>query len=97
MSAGALEALRKELPRGAMAGQNGRTYRDPVAVPSVRNMAVQVDHLKHAPVKVPLGQPSGTPSVKTTAIQAGLPQRLPVTLRIDDPRQTKEVSYKDHL
>ena len=32
MSAGALEALRKELPRGATVGQNRRAYRDPVVV-----------------------------------------------------------------
>ena len=53
-------------------------------VPSVRDMAVQVDHPKHAPVKVPSGEPSGTSSVKTTAMQADLPQHLPVTSRIDD-------------
>ena len=29
-------------------------------VPSVRDIAVQVDQPKHAPVKVPPGQPSGT-------------------------------------
>jgi hypothetical protein len=51
---------------------------------SVRDMAVQVDQPKHAPVKVLSGQPSGTPSVKTTAIQADLPQRTPVTPRIGD-------------
>ena len=32
MSAAALEALRKELPRGTTVGQNRRTYRGPVAV-----------------------------------------------------------------
>ena len=41
-------------------------------VSSVRDMAVQVDHPKHAPAKVPSGQPSGTSSVTTTAMQADL-------------------------
>jgi hypothetical protein len=63
-------------------------------VPSVRDMAVQVDQPKHVPVKVPPGQPSGTSSVKTTAMQADLPQRSP---RTDDPQQTKDISRKDHL
>jgi hypothetical protein len=54
-------------------------------VPSVRDMAVQVDQPQHAPIKVPPGQPSGTPSVKTTAMQADLPQRLPVTSRTNNP------------
>ena len=66
-------------------------------VPSVRDMAVQVDQSQHIPVKVPSGQPSGTPSVKTTAMQADLPQRSPVTPRTDDPQQTKDMSRKDHL
>ena len=66
-------------------------------MPSVRDIAVQVDQPKHAPVKVPSGQPSGTSSVKTTAMQADLPQRLPVTSRTDNPQQTKEMSRKDHL
>ena len=35
---------------------------------SVRDIAVQVDQLKHAPVKVPLGQRSGTSSAKTAAM-----------------------------
>ena len=90
MLAAALEAFHEEvdvgrlsstLPRRTTAGQNRRTYRDPVTVgnedpalsqggppsgvkkqaPSVRDMAVQVDHPKHAPVKVPSGQPSRTP------------------------------------
>ena len=93
MSAAALEALRKELPRGTIVGQNRRTCRDPAVVededsvlsqgdpplgvkkqvPSVRDMAVQVDQLQHVLVKVPPGQPSGTPPVKTTAVQADLP------------------------
>jgi hypothetical protein len=60
-------------------------------------MAVQVDQPKHAPIKVPLGQPSGTPSVKTTAIQADLPQRSPMTPRTDGPQQAKDMSRKDHL
>ena len=105
MSAGALEALCKELPRGTTVGQNGRTHQDRAVVddegsvfsqgdpplgvkkqvPSVRDIAVQVDHPKHAPVKVPSGQLSGTPSIKTTAVQADLPQRLPVTPRTDGP------------
>ena len=54
-------------------------------VPSVRDMAIQVDQPQHAPVRVSPGQPSGTPSVKTTAMQADLPQRSPVTPRTDDP------------
>ena len=65
--------------------------------PSVRDMAVQADQPKHAPVKVPPGQPSGTSSVKTTAMQADLPQRSPVTPRTDGPQQTKDMSRKDHL
>ena len=39
-------------------------------VPSIRDMAVQVDPPQHTPTKVPLGRPSGTPFVKTTAMQA---------------------------
>ena len=35
---------------------------------SVRDIAVQVDQPKHAPVKVPLGQRSGTSSAKTAAM-----------------------------
>ena len=66
-------------------------------VPSIKDMAVQVDHPKHAPVKVPSGQPSGTSSVKTTAIQADLPQRSPVTPRTNNPPQTKDMSRRDHL
>ena len=104
MSAAALEALRKELPRRATVGQNRRTHRDPAVVddegsmlsqgdppsgvkkqvPSVRDMAVQVDQPQHARTKVPPGQPFETSSVKTTAIQADLPQHSPVTSRIDD-------------
>ena len=117
MSAAALEALRKELPRGTMVGQNRRTYRDPAAVgnkdlvlsqgdppsgvkkqvPSVRDMAVQVDPPQHAPTKVPPGRLSGTSSVKTMAMQADLPQRSPVTSRTNDLQQTKDESRKDHL
>jgi hypothetical protein len=63
-------------------------------VPSVRDMAVQVDQPKHAPIKVPPGQPSRTSSVKATAIQADLPQRSP---RTNNPRQAKDRSRKDHL
>ena len=63
-------------------------------VPSIRDIAVQADLPKHAPVKVPSRQPSGTPSVKTTAMQADLPQRSP---RTDDPQQTKGTSRKDRL
>ena len=82
MSAAALEAFYEEvdvgrlgstLPRGTTAGQNRRTYRDPVAVSSVRDVAVQVDQPKQAPIKVPSGQLSGTPSIKATAMQADLP------------------------
>ena len=103
MSAAALEALRKELPRGTTAGQSRRRYRDPAVavddadtvlsqgdtpssvkkqVPSVRDIAIQVDQPQHVPVRVSLGQPSRTPSVKTTATQADLPQRLS---RTDNP------------
>ena len=90
--------LSSTLPRGTTAGQNRRTHRDPAAqVPSVRDMAVQADQLKHVPVKVPPGQPSGTSSVKTTAMQADLPQRSPVTSRTNDLQQTKDKSRKDHL
>jgi hypothetical protein len=66
-------------------------------VPSVRDVAIQVDQPKHVPVKVPPGQPSGTSSVKTTAMQADLPQHSPVTPRTDDPQQTKDRNRKDHL
>ena len=66
-------------------------------VPSVRDIAVQVDQPQHAPVKVPPGQPSGTPSVETAAIQTDLPQHSPVIPRTDDPQQTKDESRKDHL
>ena len=66
-------------------------------MPSVRDMAVQADQPKHVPVKVPPGQLSGISSVKTTAMQADLPQRSPVTSRTDNPRQTKDMSRKDHL
>ena len=62
-----------------------------------RDMAVQVDQPKHAPIEVPPGQSSGTLSVKTTAMQADLPQRSPMTPRTDDPQQTKDESRKDHL
>jgi len=65
--------------------------------PSVRDIAVQVNQPKHAPVNVPPGQSSGTSSVKTTAMQTDLPQRLPVTPRTDDPQQTKDESHKDYL
>ena len=114
MSAAALEALRKELPRGTTAGQNGRTYREPAVVddedsvlsqgdppsgvkkqvPSVRDMAVQVDQPQHARTKVPLGQPSGTSAVETVVIQVDLPQYTP---RTDDHQQTKDRNHKDHL
>ena len=66
-------------------------------VPSVRDIAVQVDQPKHAPVKIPSGQPFGTPSIKTTVMQADLPQHLPVTSRTNNPQRTKDVSCKDHL
>ena len=65
-------------------------------VPSMRDVAIQVDQPKHAPVKVPSGQPSRTP-LPQAAVQADLPQRSPVTPRTDDPQQTKDVSRKDHL
>ena len=66
-------------------------------VPSVRDIAVQVDQPQHVPIKVPLKQPSGTPSIKTAAMQADLPRRSPVTPRTDNPQQTKGVNRKDHL
>ena len=116
MSAAALEALRKELPRGTTVGQNRRTYRDPVVVgdedsvlsqgdppsgvkkqvPSVRDIAVQVDQPQHVPIKVPPGQPFRTP-LPQAAMQADLPQRSPVTPGTNDPEQTKDESRKDHL
>jgi len=40
--------------------------------PSVRDIAVQVDQPKHAPVNVPPGQSSGTSSVRTMAMQTDL-------------------------
>ena len=51
-------------------------------VPSVRDMAVQVDQPQHARTKVPPGQPSRTSAVETVATQADLPQR---SSRTDDP------------
>ena len=63
-------------------------------VPSVKDMAIQVDQPKHAPTKVPPGQLSGTPSVKTTTMQADLPQHSP---RTDNPQQMKDKSRKGHL
>ena len=45
-------------------------------VPSVRDMAVQVDQPQHARTQVPPGQPSEISTVETIAIQADLPQRL---------------------
>jgi len=65
--------------------------------PSVRDIAVQVDQPKHAPVNVPPGQSSRTSSVKTMAMQTDLPQRLPVTPRTNNPQQTKDKSRKDYL
>ena len=59
-------------------------------VPSVRDMAVQVDQPQHTPVKVPPGQLSRTSSVKSTAMQADLPQQPPVSPRADDHQQTKD-------
>ena len=56
-------------------------------VPSIRDIAVQVDQPKHAPIEVPPGQLSGVPSVKTTAIQTDLPQHLP---RTSNPQQIKD-------
>jgi len=53
-------------------------------VPSVMDMAVQVDLPQRVPVKFPPGQLSGISSVKTTAVQADLPQRSPVTPRTND-------------
>jgi len=66
-------------------------------VPSVRDIAVQVDQPKHASIKVPLRQPSEMPSAKTAAMQADLLQRSPMTPRTDDPQQTKNESRNDHL
>ena len=65
-------------------------------VPSDSDVAVQVDQPQHAPVKVPLRQPSGTP-LRHAAMQADLPQRSPVTSRTNDSQQTKDMSRKDHL
>ena len=66
-------------------------------VPSVMDMAIQVDQPQHAPVKAPPGQPSGTSSIKATTMQADLPQRSPVTPRTDDRQQAKERNHNDHL
>ena len=66
-------------------------------VPSIRDIAVQVDQPKHAPINVPLRQLSGTPSVKTTAMQTDIPQRSSMTPRTNDPQQTKDENRKEHL
>jgi len=63
-------------------------------MPSVRDIAIQVDQPQHARTKVPPGQPSGTSAVETVATQADLPQRLS---RTDDPQRTKDRNRKDHL
>ena len=63
-------------------------------VPSIRDIAVQVDQPRHASVKVPPGQLSRTSSVKATAIQADLPRLSPGTNNL---QQTKDISRKDHL
>ena len=65
--------------------------------PSVRDIAVQVDQPKYAPVNVLLGQLSGTSSIKITAMQTNLPQCLPVIPRTNNPQQTKDESYRDYL
>ena len=44
---------------------------------SVKDIAIQVDQPKHAPAKVPPGQPSGTP-LPQAAIQVDQPQHFPV-------------------
>jgi len=88
--------LSSTLPRGATAGQNGRTYRDPAVVEDGDSVLSQEDrppgvkkqpegtgaYTSFAEYKPTPGQPSRTPSVKTTAMQADLPQRLP---RTDNP------------
>ena len=83
--------------KGSVFSQEDPPLRVKKQEPSVRDMAIQVNQLKHTPIKVPLGQLSRTPSIKTTAMQADLPQRSPVTPRTDNPQQTKEVSRRDHL
>ena len=66
-------------------------------VPSVRDIAIQVDQPQHTRTQVPPGQPSRTSAVETVVTQADLPQHSPVTSRTDNPQQTKEMSRKDHL
>ena len=66
-------------------------------VPSVRDMAVQVDQPQYAHTQVPLGQPSRTSAVETVVMQADLPQHSPVTSRTDTRQQTKDRNRKDHL
>ena len=77
MSAAALEALRKELPRGTIAGQNRRTYRDPVAVGNEQD-----------PVLSQGDPPSGVKkqvlSVRDIAIQVDRPKYTPINV---PPRQ----------
>ena len=77
--------------KDSMLSQRGPPSGIKKQVPSIRDIAVQVNQLQQSPIV--LGQPSGTPSIKTTAIQADLPQHLPKT---DDPQQTKDKSHKDH-
>jgi hypothetical protein len=60
MSAGALEALRQELPRGTTAGQNRRTYRDLAVVDDEGSVFFQED--------LPSGIKKQTPSVRDMAI-----------------------------
>ena len=65
-------------------------------VPSVRDMAVQVDQPQHASIKVPLGQLSRTSAVETVVMQVDLPQHSPVTSRTNNRQRTKDISHKDH-
>ena len=62
MSAAALEALRKKLPRGMTAGQNGRTYREPTVVDDKGSVFSQEDP--------PLYIKKQVPSIRDIAVQA---------------------------
>ena len=66
-------------------------------VPSIRDMAVQVDQPQQSPIKVPLGQLFRTPSIKAMSMQVDLLQCLPVTPKTNSPQQMKDKNYKDYL
>jgi hypothetical protein len=80
MSAGALEALRQELPRGTTAGQNRRTYRDLAVVDDEGSVFFQED--------LPSGIKKQTPSVRDMAIQVDQPQHVPIEVLLGQPSRT---------